>query len=128
MNSTVPKPSNTLRGWRARVWAWVFFVALLKGLIPHAALAAVVMGGDPAAVLCAPALGNGAVNAGAEAAASQMASHGHCLCASMGDGAPPQVPLAPGFLTAQPARVLRSVAVAAVCCDTRLPPARGPPG
>lgn len=112
-----------LSGWRARAWAWVLFVALFKGLIPHAALASVMMDGNPALVWCAP----GSQSAAGEAkAASVMADHS-CICASAGDSSPPPVRMAAPFAagahnaTSQP----QHLAVA----PQRLlpPPARGPP-
>jgi hypothetical protein len=120
-------PQTALRGWRARAWAWVLFIALLKGLVPHAALAAMNAGSDPTAVLCTPALATGVIDVQAEHAASQMAGHAHCLCAS-GDAAtlPPLVFMA----LALPATNLENPAAirAAFVSNTRpLPPSRGPP-
>lgn len=130
MNPNAPsrRPAQTaLRGWRARVWAWVLFAALLKGLVPHAALASMVMGNDPAAVLCSPSLSNGVLDAKAEQASSQMAGHAHCLCAN-GDatGLPPMrfSALGPPSLGAPPLTRLRTAFASA---EYFWPPSRGPP-
>lgn len=111
-----------LQGWRSRAWAWVLFVALCKGLIPHVALASVVMDGSPAMVWCAPG------TAAASEAKPGMGSMVHaCVCASAGDGA---LPLSGAELLAsvasQPSPQTLSHSAFAVE-RLRLPPARGPP-
>jgi len=114
----------TVRGWRARAWAWVLFLALFKGLVPHAALAAALMPGGPALLWCAP--GKNPVedrSAGAEAPASAQ----HCVCATFGD--------ASGAVTAHALPPLRfgheRMAVASPAPVAQqalwLPPVRGPP-
>lgn len=111
-----------LRGWRAHAWAWVLFIALCKGLIPHAALASVVMDDSPALVWCAPGAGT------ASEGTSSMSSMAHgCVSASAGDGALPlggiELLVAAASLPL-PSAVLRP---AFVTDRLRLPPARGPP-
>lgn len=111
-----------LRAWRARAWAWVLFIALCKGLIPHAALASVVMDGSPALFWCAP--GSGA----ASEAAPGMSSTAHdCVCASIGDGALPlgAIELRPAAPVALPQ--IASLPPVFAAARLRLPPARGPP-
>ena len=111
-----------LRGWRARLWAWVLFVALFKGLVPHAALASVMMDGSPALLWCAPG-----TPGQAEAGGAKMAAAHDCVCASSGDGALPlpgsAIPAAEAGqsqgLTRQPPWI--------AAAQWRLPPARGPP-
>lgn len=118
---SAPAISHALRGWRARAWAWVLFAALVKGLIPHAALASVAMQGDPALIWCAP--GAGAI----EMAGGMSASAHDCVCASASDGAPSLAvhEQATAGNRHQQALPLQRVAVA----ERRLlpPPARGPP-
>jgi len=115
--------SSALKGWRARAWAWVLFLALFKGLIPHAALAAVTMAGDPALVWCAP--GSPVVEG---KAANAMAATAHaCVCASAGDAAlPPGLGAAPQAVST--ADSLPSILHTAASPQRLLPPpARGPP-
>ena len=123
-------PSNAaasapaLQGWRARAWAWVLFLALFKGLIPHAALASVMMDGSPALLWCAP--GAGSQVEGKPGAAMTAAAH-DCVCASSADSAAPPKPAAVPTalaLNAQPLRPLNSLLAVS---QQRLPPARGPP-
>lgn len=115
---------TVLRGWRQRAWAWVLFVALLKGLIPHTALAAVVMSGSPQLMWCAP--GATGATQGGKAAAQQASAHG-CVCATAGDGVLPfKAPAA-----AQPPEPDPTTDTAAPAQHIALrvlpPPARGPP-
>ncbi|MES2682776.1 MAG: hypothetical protein V4650_04595 [Pseudomonadota bacterium] len=112
-----------LRGWRARLWAWVLFVALFRGLIPHAALASVMMDGNPALLWCAP--GSSAL---AETKSGGVMAAAHdCACASSGDGGLPLGRQAiPASQAGQPqALLLQPQRIAAT--QWRLPPARGPP-
>lgn len=120
----IPQPA-ALGGWRARVWAWVLFVALLKGLIPHAALASALMQGDPTLVWCAPGL---PAVAGEGKAAGEMSSAAHaCVCASTDEVTllPGKVGPLPGGNTHESSQHANRTAVIA----QRLlpPPARGPP-
>lgn len=123
MRPSLHRPSSTaLQGWRARLWAWVFFAALLKGLVPHAALAAALMTGEPSLSWCAP----GTAAEGANSQRANGASEHSCVCASGFDAAAVGDGLAfqPGDtapLAVAPTRIARSSAA------HRLPPARGPP-
>lgn len=125
MTSPALKPQcPALAGWRAQVWALALFVALFKGLIPHAALAAALMQGAPALPWCAPG------SAGAEAASNtseEMGSTHACVCAAAGEAT-----LLPGKLGPLPTargqhEPLRALHTAALISPLRLPPARGPP-
>lgn len=116
--------THALKGWRARAWAWVLFVALLKGLIPHAALASVVMNGDPALVWCASgaaATGEGKTTGGMGAAAHD------CVCAAAGDGALPQGGAALSPIVAAHQLPQPTLQTAAEARKFLSPPARGPP-
>ena len=125
MHAPAPTSQPGLKGWRARLWAWVLFAALLKGLIPHAALAAVLMHGDPAALLCAP--GASAGKTGAQASVAQGSTHAPCVCAAMGDGALPPA-CAPVLRVAGAQRVeVPAPALSLARIPAHLPPARGPP-
>ena len=119
-------PRNAaLNGWRARAWAWVLFLALFKGLIPHAALAGVLMRGDPALVWCAP--GSPAVSSEGKSSATMPGEAHACVCAAAADGALPVDPSA--ALYARMATV-QPLAVSAIALDAQrlwLPPVRGPP-
>ena len=126
--STTPRaraPAPSLRGWRLRLWAWVMFVAMAKGLIAPLALASVLMQGSPAALLCA----GGAASAAAEAAMdSSHAAHASCVCAAAAD-----VFLAdsPSFVGAHCAAHAPPLALAPAgagyVLGLLLPPANGPP-
>jgi len=126
MHSARPMSNaNTLQGWRAHAWAWVLFAALVKGLIPHAALAGAVMTGDPALVWCAPGKVAGSSEAGASGAIAG-AEHG-CVCAASGDGG-----VLPGHTVSPlaPTVVLKPqplLLAAASKLRPWPPPARGPP-
>lgn len=125
MSTSAPTTATALKGWRARAWAWVLFLALFKGLVPHAALASVLMQGDPALVWCAPGL----PGAGGESkAAGNMSAAQHaCVCASAGDGALPlkMVDALPRSAAhGQPQASLHSTVLA---LRPLPPPARGPP-
>lgn len=119
------QPPAALCGWRARVWSGVLFMALLKGLIPHAALASALMQGTPALVWCAPGL---AAATGESKAAVEMSGASHaCVCAFAGDGAllPGKVgPTPSGSTHDQPLARTHSAAIAK---RLLLPPVRGPP-
>lgn len=115
---------TTVRGWRARAWAWVLFLALFKGLVPHAALAAALMPGGPALLWCAP--GKDRIedrSAGAETPASAQ----HCVCATFSDASSTATDLAPP----PPACRHEALEVTATAPTDRpslwLPPPRGPP-
>ena len=47
-------PQQLLTGWRSQAWSLVLFVALLRGLVPPAALAALLDDGRPPLAYCAP--------------------------------------------------------------------------
>ena len=114
-----------LGGWRARVWAWVLFAALFKGLIPHAALASVLMQGDPALLWCAPGTPG---TAAAGKASDEMAGAEHaCVCASAGEAT--LLPGKPGLLPTDRAQAdpQRLIHTAAFTPRLLPPPARGPP-
>ncbi|MDO9451808.1 MAG: hypothetical protein Q7J29_03015 [Stagnimonas sp.] len=119
-------PRNAaLNGWRARVWAWVLFLALFKGLIPHAALASVLMRGEPALVWCAP--GAAAISSEGKSSASLPGELHACVCAAAADGALPSDPSAAVYGRMAP---VQPSAVAAIASDAQpvwLPPVRGPP-
>ena len=123
--SSAPASHRTaaLSGWRAQLWAWVLFVALFRGLIPHAALASAVMDGDPALVWCAP--GAGAVQG--KAVSSLMGAVHDCVCASAGDGAMPLGHVIQSIHSAAPGLALPSQAPALAAHQVLPPPARGPP-
>lgn len=125
MNMSRPPAATALKGWRARAWAWVLFLALFKGLVPHAALASVLMQGDPALVWCAPGL-PGAAGEGKAAGGMSAAQHA-CVCASAGDGALPSgsaEALPRSAAHGEPQASLRSTVLALRALP---PPARGPP-
>lgn len=112
---------TSLRGWRSRAWGLVLFVALLRGLVPHAALAALLDDGRPQLAYCAP----GKVVPGA--AAEALAAHGHCVCAPAGESLSTAVVL---FVRAQPVPVAMPLARSLVRPAEQTPPirlARGPP-
>ena len=113
---------TALQGWRARAWAWVLFVALCKGLIPHAALASVVMDGSPALVWCAPG-----TTATSEAAPGMSSTAHDCVCASAGDGALPLSGVEWPALTLASPTPQTWLPLAFAAERLRLPPARGPP-
>ncbi|MES2883432.1 MAG: hypothetical protein V4709_01405 [Pseudomonadota bacterium] len=125
MNRPRPTAASALKGWRARAWAWVLFIALFKGLVPQAALASVLMQGDPALVWCAPGLPS---VSGDGKAVGGMSAAGHaCVCASAGDGALPLLPVEALPRSAahdQPQASPRSTLLAQPPLP---PPARGPP-
>lgn len=115
---------TTVRGWRARAWAWVLFLALFKGLVPHAALAAALNPGGPALLWCAP--GKERIDdrsAGAETPASAQ----HCVCATFGDasGAVTAQALPPLLLGHERTAMAPPAPVAQRALW--LPPVRGPP-
>lgn len=114
-----------LKGWRARVWAWVLFVALLKGLIPHAALASALMSGDPALVWCA--LGAQSSAGEAKATGGMSAAAHSCVCASSGDAAMPLVRSSDATAPRTHAPALRQPDLVVVTQRLLPPPARGPP-
>lgn len=123
MRSSLHRPSSTtLQGWRARLWAWVFFAALLKGLIPHAALAAALMTGEPSLSWCAP---GATTESGTAQRAGSVGEHS-CVCASGFDAAD-----VGGGLAFQPGDsappVIAPPRIARASATHRLPPARGPP-
>lgn len=120
-----PVAATALKGWRARAWAWVLFLALFKGLVPHAALASVLMQGDPALVWCAPGL----PSAGGESKAMggvSAAAHA-CVCASAGDGALPTESLAALPRSAEHDQPQASPLSTVLALRSLPPPARGPP-
>lgn len=115
---------TTVRGWRARAWAWVLFLALFKGLVPHAALAAALMPGGPALLWCAP--GKERIDdrsAGAETPASAQ----HCVCATFGDAAGAVTPPALPPLLSGHERMAVATPVLVARQTLWLPPVRGPP-
>jgi len=114
-----------LAGWRANVWALALFVALFKGLIPHAALAAALMQGNPALLWCAPGSSGATV---ADKTSQDMPGSTHaCVCASAGEAM-----LLPGKVGPLPTahiqhESLQSLRTAALVPRLLPPPARGPP-
>jgi len=122
-----PPAHAALRGWRAELWAWVLFAALLKGLIPHAALAAVMMPGTPVLSWCAPGLAPANTDELASGIDRSSTSQ-HCVCALAGDGVLPMVSM--HWLAGQDhdALWLRPLQTAHPRTQRWLPPARGPPG
>ena len=120
-----PAAPIALKGWRARAWAWVLFLALFKGLVSHAALASVLMQGDPALVWCAPGLPSAS---GESTAMGGMSAASHaCVCASAGDGGLPFESV--GVLPRSASHDLPPVLPNANLVAQRPlpPPARGPP-
>lgn len=119
-------PANTtVRGWRAHAWAWVLFLALFKGLVPHAALAAALMPGGPALLWCAP--GKAPID-DRSAAAETPASAQHCVCATFGGDAASGLPEPALRPEAAAHEQLALAAVHSVAEHTLwLPPVRGPP-
>ena len=112
---------TSLRGWRSQAWSLVLFVALLRGLVPHAALAALLDDGRPQLAYCAP--GKALPGAAAEA----LAAHGHCVCAPAGESLSPSAALG---LPAMPAPVAVALSSSEVRPAEQNPPirlARGPP-
>lgn len=112
---------TSLRGWRSQAWSLVLFVALLRGLVPHAALAALLDDGRPQLAYCAP--GKALPGASAEA----LAAHGHCVCAPAGESLSP---VAGAALAALPAAPEAPLALVVVRPSQQTPPisrARGPP-
>ncbi len=100
----------------------MLFVALFKGLVPHAAIASVVMQGATGVVWCAP--GGSTTAAAADA---QTAMTEGCLCANAGDGAMPLLAQA-AAAALKPAVQVPSVRAARPGVSrVWLPPARGPP-
>ncbi|ROH91722.1 hypothetical protein ED208_04870 [Stagnimonas aquatica] len=113
--------STSLRGWRSQAWGLVLFVALLRGLVPHAALAALLDDGRPQLAYCAP--GKAVPGAAAEA----MAAHAQCVCAPAGESLSP---VAGAALAASPAAPEAPLALTAVRPPQQTSPirrARGPP-
>lgn len=113
---------NSLRGWRSQAWSLVLFVALLRGLVPHAALAALLDDGRPQLAYCAPG------KAVPKAAAEAMAAHGHCVCAPAGEALSPTAASAAASL---PLPATAPLAWPATWLVKQAPPialARGPPG
>ena len=126
MKSTTATAADLpLQGWRARLWAWVLFVALFKGLVPHAALASALMEASPALIWCAP----GASSAVADVpSTSSMGLLAHaCVCASASDGGVPLSRTAVSFPPVVQAQVALHRGDAPARTLGRLPPARGPP-
>lgn len=123
--STAHAPHNSavLKGWRAQIWAWVLFVALFRGLIPHAAIASVVMDGNPALLWCAP--GSGSVES--KAASVGMGAAHDCVCASAGDGAMPLRRVLLPTLAGVRQQSQSSFQNEATTQRVLPPPARGPP-
>ena len=76
MSST--RPSQYLTGWRSQAWGLVLFVALLRGLLPHAALAGLLDNGNPEPAWCAP----GKLPPGE---AKALVAHAACVCAPAGE-------------------------------------------
>ena len=121
-------PSRANRSPAARhslVWSLLLFVALLRGLVPHAALAALVDDGSPELRWCAPTPGSPPASAADLAAA--FAAHSDCACAPASDllGPPPAAALP----ATPPAQLPRgSVVAAGHPTGPALPQrARGPP-
>lgn len=119
-----PSKSSAIRSWRAQVWAWVLFAALLKGLVPHAALASLAMSGDPLLTWCAPGSKAGR---GEQPATGQAIAQVHCVCASMADGALPVPVLSPSLVPSDPGSGLLSQTLDTRSSARLLPPVRGPP-
>ena len=120
MHAPAPTSQPGLKGWRARLWAWVLFAALLKGLIPHAALAAGMMSGDPALLWCAPGKGVAGMPAAAEPPHD-------CVCApSSAEGTGHETALSPRPV-AQHAAHPSAAGTTPASPRTRPPPSCGPP-
>lgn len=119
-------PTTALRGWRASWWSLVLFIALFRGLVPHAALAGALMPGDPAQAWCSPRLE--ATDLGGAAALSTVLDNAHdCVCAGSGDSALPTGVAASPQAGAGDARPLPAARSTTPRRLVRPPPARGPP-
>ena len=107
------------------VWSLVLFVALLRGLVPHTALAALVDDGGPPLRWCAPTPGSPPAP-GADLAAA-FAAHAGCVCAPAADLlGPAPVAVLPLLPAALPPR--GSAVTAGHPAGPTLPArARGPP-
>lgn len=117
--STRP-PQSPLAGWRSQAWSLVLFVALLRGLLPHAALAGLLDNGNPQLAWCAP-------GKAPASPVSAPATHAACVCAPAGEalatsGLPPPLALLPVARGHSPAS-----AVGAAGIDPPDLRARGPP-
>ncbi|MDP3857199.1 MAG: hypothetical protein Q8Q73_05465 [Stagnimonas sp.] len=75
---TPNRPQQHLAGWRSRAWSLVLFVALLRGLLPHAALAGLLDDGSPQLAWCAP-------GKTAPGATDARTAHLQCICAPSGE-------------------------------------------
>ena len=118
-------PANLAR-WRAHAWSLALFAALLQGLLPHAAMAGLLTGSDPALVWCAPAL-EGRTAVGDASPSAAAATHLPCICAASSEGA---LPLSQGGLAVLAPELRASdnnCPAARLAAPVRLPPACGPP-
>lgn len=125
--SATPHPNSImpLYGWRAKAWAWVLFLALFKGLVPHAALAAAIHSGDPTAIFCNPSK-TAEDRADAAASGKTMPSMGVCICAS-GFNAPLAAPVLLAVDAEAESCAFHAAVRATLGTVTRPPPACGPP-
>jgi len=117
---SIRPPQQPLTGWRSQAWSLVLFVALLRGLLPHAALAGLLDNGNPQLAWCAP--GKAPVGQ-----LSTPAAHAACVCAPAGEalttsGLPPPMALPPVSRKHSPASAIGTAFVDPP--DLR---ARGPP-
>ena len=107
-------------GWRSQAWSLVLFVALLRGLLPHAALAALINDGRPELAYCAPGKAVGSASAA-------LGAHAQCVCAPAAE-ALAGAPLAPAAMVFPTASTLARADARPVGVIRPLPArARGPP-
>ena len=124
MTSSPATPRNP-SARHSLVWSLLLFVALLRGLVPHTALAALVDDGSPQLRWCAPTPGSPPAS-GADLAAA-FAAHADCVCAPAADLlGPAPVAALPVIPHALPPR--GTVVAAGDSAGPALPTrARGPP-
>lgn len=111
---------NVRRNWHVRALVWVLFFALLRGLVPHVALAAIATHADPVQIFC---LGDAP-----QFSASATKTHGHesCVCASGHDGFSQAPQPSVAYLPAASKQTLCGLAEKQGLTAV-LPPACGPP-
>lgn len=121
---SAPLPSRRPPVRSASIWALLLFLALLRGLLPPMAVAAVLSDGSPQIIFCAPG-SQAPIEAGGTE--QRLSTHGHCLCASPGD---PLLSVAMAALPTSSQAGDRTVPASPVSESSphwRLPPVRGPP-
>jgi hypothetical protein len=116
-------PTRSLGCWRSQAWSLVLFLALLRGLVPHAVLAAALDDGDPRLRWCAP--GVAAPVEGFDPAAA-LAAHAQCACAPAADALAVPAPFVPGLPAASTAPIPLTVGASAPIYP-RTARSRGPP-